>query len=682
MTLVTYIIFKFRYSVKSKKSDDTYELEGSFFRRYAPHIHRENEKILAEKNLKELNPKKRRKKLVWTYGGLTLIIFTFFLLENHLSFRRELMDRVGEAKTYKNLLQQGLLQKRELNPYLEVGEIEENIPTSVESFTSNLVSLLSKETIYIVRTKSTRSKHPTSKALSNWKEFLKRNKLKWKYSSLNFNKKGIYILPQLNELSDNEYKRIKQAIDHEKSKLFLTGPAGKSNTDGKTRKDWLGSNLVKLISNKESKTFFPTQLKGIGAIPPGLKINWVPLNNNFKYENDISGPLSESTYQGHPQFDSSGYKRILPHPRLLHLNKDTTLSLLDPVEVVIKEGETADPNYKYSDLFLLRELAILANIEFSETPTWRYGQINSIVSLSVDTEEDFRKIEILTELFEKHEVSATLFLVSDLMKENMSIMKDLPPKMELASHTSGHKPLKDRKIKDVFDDIQQSRHAIEEVSLQKVSGFRPPEEVLGDRYFSPVYQNEIDYVFGNQAWFRYSPLAVSKNNYIYIPRTIPDDFNITKNKVLSTPELISSYMKSHFEHVKDLNGGYFFSSHTHVFSSAVGIKAFDFFIRDVIQSSEGTLFWTLKEVSRWWKIKNQIASKIVYIEKVPHLEVKNNSIKETGEFEQILYTDESKLGKCNNSLNYFKANKRDGSLVVNIQNLEAKKEELKPICLN
>lgn len=85
----------------------------------------------------------------------------------------------------------------------------------------------------------------------------------------------------------------------------------------------------------------------------------------------------------------------------------------------------------------------------------------------------------------------------------MSQVRNLPDYMELASHTTSHKNLKGRNSTDVFNDLQYSRHAIEEFSLQKVIGIRPPEEALDTASLSPIFQNGLEYIFSDQSFFRY-----------------------------------------------------------------------------------------------------------------------------------------------------------------------------------
>ncbi len=43
ITLITYIIFRLRYSLKSKKDNGLHRMDGHFFRRYAPHLRKANE---------------------------------------------------------------------------------------------------------------------------------------------------------------------------------------------------------------------------------------------------------------------------------------------------------------------------------------------------------------------------------------------------------------------------------------------------------------------------------------------------------------------------------------------------------------------------------------------------------------------------------------------------------------
>jgi len=270
MTLVTYIIFKFRYSMKSQSSDGTVDLEGSFFRRYAPHIARKNSEIRAAKDLKKLSPKQRRKKLVWTYGGVTLIIFTFFLLENHLSFRRELMERVSEAKRYKSLLQQGLLSKKDFNSNYKYNEITETEPADLKFYREQAVAQLKNQNIYLVKLSNNTGEYTHDTAIKSWINFFKRNKIKWNYSGTTMKEGALYILPQLNILSDNQYKKISKYIDNPNIRILATGPLGRFNTNKKRREAWLGENVSRLVINENPKDFFRQSSKVLDQYLPEL----------------------------------------------------------------------------------------------------------------------------------------------------------------------------------------------------------------------------------------------------------------------------------------------------------------------------------------------------------------------------------------------------------------------------
>ncbi|TNF25997.1 MAG: hypothetical protein EP319_14925 [Deltaproteobacteria bacterium] len=677
MTLVTYIIFKFRYSMKTKSSDGTVNLEGSFFRRYAPHLSRKNNEILTMKELKKKSPKQRRKKLVWTYGGVTLIIFTFFLLENHLSFRRELMDRVSEAERYKQLLQQGLLAKHEFNPNFKFSSFDEKIGNNLINYKRNLLSILKNEKIFIVRLSNNRNEYLFETSLKSWTNFLKRNELNWKYTGTSFQDEGIYILPQLNILTDGQLSNVKKAILNPNIKIFATGALGKMNLNKTPRKEWVGENISKLVENKKLSEFYPTKIKGFGPVPPGLQLNWVPLDNSVKFEKGIAGDLIESSYDGIPNMDETGYRTKPFNPRALQYNDSTLLTLLDP----LSPSDQNKNDIEYSDTWILTKLADFSGAAYATVPVWRYSAIDSVFAIAIDTEDQFSRLEELTDIFTSYEIPATIFLVTDLMKDNMSQVRDLPNYIELASHTTSHKNLKGRNSSDVFNDLQLSRHAIEEFSLQKVIGIRPPEETLDNASLSPIFQNGLEYIFSDQSFFRYSPLLLTNEELVIIPRVVPDDSNIKNNRILSTPEIVNNYMRSHFEHVKSLNGAFFFSVHTHIFTSSVALKALDMFISNVLQSSKTTSFWTLAATSTWWKLKSNLETKF-YESPTTKLEILNNASFDSGEFEVNIHAGSSSLEKCNEGIDQFKARKSSKGYIVKIDNIKASEKLIKEVCLN
>lgn len=211
------------------------------------------------------------------------------------------------------------------------------------NYKNNLLSILKNEKIFVARLSNNKNEYLFETALKNWIEFFKRNDLKWKYTGTAFQDEGIYILPQLQILTDGQISNIKKAILNPNIKIFATGALGRMDSRKNTRKEWVGENITKLVSNKKLSEFYPTKIKGFGPIPPGLRLNWVPIDNSVKFENGIAGDLIESSYDGIPNMDETGHRTKPFYPRTLQYNGSTLISLLDPM--ILSDDNKNDIEY-------------------------------------------------------------------------------------------------------------------------------------------------------------------------------------------------------------------------------------------------------------------------------------------------------------------------------------------------
>ena len=83
--------------------------------------------------------------------------------------------------------------------------------------------------------------------------------------------------------------------------------------------------------------------------------------------------------------------------------------------------------------------------------------------------------EILLELFQKYNVTATFFTLGYVAEKFPELIKKIVSQgHEIASHTFSHPDLRKIDLATVEDDIQKSIKILEDVSGQKILGFRSP----------------------------------------------------------------------------------------------------------------------------------------------------------------------------------------------------------------
>lgn len=167
---------------------------------------------------------------------------------------------------------------------------------------------------------------------------------------------------------------------------------------------------------------------------------------------------------------------------------------------------------------------------------------------SVINQEDWKTLPLrverntyrLLEIFEAHNTKATFFTLGWVAEKCPTLIRAIVEQgHELASHGSSHKRLTLLSKEEVYQDIKDSKHTLEDISGSKIAGYRAPSfsvndsntwvyEMLVDlgfKYSSSTYPVEHD-LYGVPKWPRFTHMRKEGIAEIPVPTIRKSEKNI------------------------------------------------------------------------------------------------------------------------------------------------------------
>lgn len=637
ITLVSFLVFKFKYNLNTSRRKMINKLDGSFFKRYSPSIDRLNQKAMEELELKETKRTRSPRLIVYTFFFVSALIVGILSTQNYLSYRLEIEQKMKDAELYKKLLSQGLLKSYDYNPRELSGSKAESISEIEKDNINRQFQELKKTNFVIWAIPSSKNDPRGLMAQSLWIDFFKRRGLNYQiYKNINKAKiaNAVVVVPQARQLSAKEEQQLSLIIE-KGAKIILTGPTGIINEQGKKRlnNQWIKRFGISFSVNNSGDAFFPSILRAGAGLPPGIQIPWMPVDNDYLVNNaKNSTGIYQSNRVAMPVAENAEW--II---RASFLTPNIYWSMLDPID------NNKDIHYRhYADLYLAQQIITLVDKITIGVATWKNYQINSPLLLTVDTEDQFEKMDLYASLFNSAKLPATFFLVSSEAKKNGKIIEKWKDQFEWATHTSRHQSITTMSPEQLFNDIQQSRHDIEELSSTAVKGIRPPYELIDEKTIALSRQNHLRYIFGDQEHIRFSPTMIDQGKMVYFSRTLPDDILVANNKLLVSPEDFANYLLANYRLASFFGGSAIFSLHTQTFSSPLYLEAMKKFI-EMVKMESGFAAMTLGEIASWWRQKQAIDLSLEWKGNSVEIAITNKGNEAVHKFDALIYGGAKRL---------------------------------------
>ena len=556
ITLISYLIFKVRQFSIKKNIPSGPKKEGVFFRR---HVSQEAITNNAEEPLTRKFDFLSKNKLITYFGMILVIVFASLYSRDYFVQKFARYDRAKTAKSIQELQKLGLYQSREINKFNSENLLEEKILPSQTHLHEQKLSLLRSKRIALVdlKQKSQRT------ALIQWRKYFENTGIKISHvenlKNLDFD---VYVLPQIKSLSNSQIIDVEKLFLAKKN-FVVTGPTGVLDGLGDVRPvPWLTSALgIEVKHIGLDHLVKPSNFRDVGplglTVPPGLKINWGPIVDEYRY---LTNP--DSTFSYESEFNGKNTKMAGKiSGRGSYIDKNTSKIIwlnLDPIpEDSLPKGDLFYARSAVTDL-----LFWTSGFNTIKLADWKEGNDWAMV-LSSDCEE---KIEGSYEIWRKlkdYDLPATLFIVTDLLKMDDRLTELKSQHLEIGSHTETHKVLTELDLEQQFDELQNSRLDLEKRTKKPVKGFHPPLEKFNEKTLAAASQNHYSYFVGDQRLFRMAPLRLT-NDMTYFPRVFSDDFVVVKNKNLFSDQDIVNFLTDDVKTASLMGGLYYLNLHSQV----------------------------------------------------------------------------------------------------------------------
>lgn len=606
ITLISYLIYKMKQFPKStKETKEATKKEGTFFRRYIPG------EIITQEEISELIvPKKskfsRYNTLPYYFALLAGVIFTSLFFKDFFTGAVENWKRSTQIDKIHQLRDQQLLKLYDLEIGKTAFTINETIPENFRHFVKEKANSLRNNKIIILSWANNKKLNAThlDNSLEGWSAFLSRYQIPFEtLDTITDMSADIYIVPQAISMSAIQKTYLESLMKEGKGILF-TGPCGiVDGTGEKVAKSWCEEKLqIRFIPQEtvgaSNPTLFSDRRNPGWMIPPGFLMYWVPEDESYMATSDDELKISayEATFNGKIFRKNDAFSvRSLFRP---FGNSKIGWLALEPHGI----GGKTEQEIFYGESALIDSLSWIGKNPHVELSNWKAGYDHAMV-ISVDSESEIEGSYEIWKILNATKTPGTFFVVSDQLKNDDRLTKIKSPFFDLGSHSLDHSIMTGKKIDFQFNNIQDSRLALEEKFGRPVKGFHPPEERFNEDTINVSIQNRFDYFVGDQRFFRMGPLFLNLD-LVYVPRVFKDDVLIKKNRALVSNEEVISALNEDLDEARLFGGLYYFNTHSQIFGKGYYLDVLKEFLS---QKYKGNLWkTTFRELTTWWKDRSRL----------------------------------------------------------------------------
>ncbi|WP_457567848.1 polysaccharide deacetylase family protein [Desulfurobacterium sp.] len=265
---------------------------------------------------------------------------------------------------------------------------------------------------------------------------------------------------------------------------------------------------------------------------------------------------------------------------------------------------TCFPYYSLKDIKGQKKYfqSILTNIynflsETSLAVPFPFIDIEHPTIIETDAEYQIENLKRFKHTLEKFNIPGTAFVLSSLI--NRVPLSALRAKnIEIGSHFTYHVPLTKLKTSQIEQELKKSKRLLEKISGKKVTGFRPPEELIPEQLPELLRKAGYNYLFASAK--KTSIYPHTQNGIVIIPRNGNDDFYFMI-KFGKLP--VKQFLKEE-TFIHSLDGVYTLSLHTEI-----GLKDTSF-LPSFIEKSKNATFTTCRKIAKRVKLFYGLSTKI------------------------------------------------------------------------
>lgn len=241
------------------------------------------------------------------------------------------------------------------------------------------------------------------------------------------------------------------------------------------------------------------------------------------------------------------------------------------------------PLYSFLDMPLNEFELLMKNItNYLNEPVslakYPYLDTKKAIFISEDTEYKYENLKRYATLAQKYGIDTTLFCVANLAEQYSDITKEVAAfsHIEIGSHSYSHTKISGENEKKVEKEIAYSKKVLEDITGEKVYGFRPPREEIDEKMI--YWLRESGYLYTMERSKDYLLPKEEIPGLITLPRHGTDDYiylinldwdkDAILNQIIYETELLTSF-----------NVLYTLSIHTHLLSYKNNINIVEKFFK-------------------------------------------------------------------------------------------------------
>ena len=232
--------------------------------------------------------------------------------------------------------------------------------------------------------------------------------------------------------------------------------------------------------------------------------------------------------------------------------------------------------YAYSKVFesmveeLDKDVSIIA---------YPYIDAKNAIFISEDTEYKFENLRQFSAASLKNKFPVTAFCVASLAEKHPFVMEGAAKNkyLEIGSHSYTHKKIVGESDAVYERETIGSKKLLDKITGHSIIGFRPPREEIDAKMLGLLEDGGFKYIL-NEGENRLTPYF--KKDTLIIPRHGTDDYSYLVNLDWNSTQVLQE-MEHQSQVLRDLNGMYTMSTHTHLMTYGPNIKIVDRFMQFV-----------------------------------------------------------------------------------------------------
>lgn len=617
LTMISYGLYKWK---QIPRSDDTgtrstKKIEGAFFKRiltpelieqFTPVSSSVTSTFSPDRSIHFLHSKYIRFFLIIAFTVFISFMFESWILSDPFSNKSD-----AYVKRVQSLNSQGLYQRYAFNLPTETINTDESIAPAVEKQMNQLAHALRQRNIILFSSDQNKKFNPvaSNQGVQRWMQFLARHGIPYRVSNElpEVGRTTILVMPQSLSLSQTQRADLERYL-RGGGPIVATGPIGMMDGQGgDVAPDWTAQNFKIQFKPKSNQTssmvVFSGRSQPLWEIPPGTEILWPSLDSRFFTQLVPTAAQHEWASAWEFQDTTLGLNSAqVIAASIQENNKRILWTALDPAPAV--DRPTALNTYQ--ELAFMSWLAWSCRTPMQRIANWPSGKSASIVPV-LNLNEMNGDAEDLVELFSEKDslLTASLLFHPQQIKKSGSFMDSQLARFEAIIDVGNDDYLATLNSANRDNLIETYRLDAELVSGKRSPGLAAGRIVFNRESLNSLYQNRLNFLFGDSPISRLAPVLVSGGQLAFIPDSQANDLKLKQRSDLNQKEDLLKAIQNHHQIVKQLGGMQALQIHSDIYSERSFEYAFENFIKQ-IKTQPDLAYMNLGEVNQWWINRSQL----------------------------------------------------------------------------